>query len=108
MIGERELRKLLFEYLAQPHDHYVTTIIASLRYTKPPDISNFFRRFLLSEVIEVVKKLLVPSQDDLLADADARSDLLDSEDLSEEEDAQTNFATRHNDMLDSFLLSSGG
>ena len=47
----------------------------------PPDESNFFRRFRLSEVIEVTRKLLTPgyvayedSQED-----DLRSDLYDSE-----------------------------
>ena len=61
MIGERELRKILFEYLSQPNDHYITSIIANLRYSRPPDQSNFFRRFNLREVIETVQKLLDPN-----------------------------------------------
>ena len=42
-IGERELRKLLYDYLSQAHDYYITTIIASLKYSRPPNASNFFR-----------------------------------------------------------------
>ena len=37
LIGERELRKVLYQYLSNPHDHYITTIIANLRYSKAPD-----------------------------------------------------------------------
>ena len=37
LIGERELRKVLYQYLANPHDHYITTIIANLKYSKAPD-----------------------------------------------------------------------
>ena len=73
----------------------------------PPDESNFFRRFRLSEVIEVTRKLLTPgyvayedSQEDEL-----RSDLYDSE--YSDTEAQTNMATHHDDMLDSFLLGRG-
>ena len=108
MIGERELRKVLFEYLARPHDHYVTSIIANLRYSMPPDESNFFRRFRLGEVVEVTKKLLTPgvigyeeSDEDEL-----RSDF-DDEEYSDTE-VQTNMATRNDDMLDSILLGRGG
>lgn len=42
LIGERELRRVLFEYLEEATDHHITTIICSLRYTKPPDDSNLF------------------------------------------------------------------
>ena len=42
-IGERELRKVLFEYLSQAPDHYITSILANLRSSRPPNESNFFR-----------------------------------------------------------------
>ena len=54
-IGERELRKLLYESLSQAHDHYITHIISNLRDSRPPDESNFFRRFKIAEIIDVIK-----------------------------------------------------
>lgn len=58
-IGERELRKILFEYLSNAHDHYITSILASLRSSRPPDNSNFFRQFMIAEVKQAVNDLLV-------------------------------------------------
>ena len=44
-IGERELRKVLYEYLSNAHDHYITTILANLRSSRPPNEANFFRQY---------------------------------------------------------------
>ena len=54
-IGERELRKILYESLSQAHDHYITSIISNLHKSWPPNASNFFRRFDINEIIEVIK-----------------------------------------------------
>ena len=65
MIGERELRKVLFEYLGDPHDHYITTIVSNLKFSLPPSNSSFFRRFLITEVIEMIDEILMNDEQDL-------------------------------------------
>ena len=73
---------MLYQYLANPHDHYITTIIANLRYSKAPDQSNFFLRFRIAEIVEVVKRLFVQS-----AELAAQIPMVDyGDDLSESED----------------------
>ena len=57
LIGERELRRVLNEYLEHASDFHITTLICSLRHVKPPDNSNLFQRFKLAEVIEQLKQM---------------------------------------------------
>lgn len=64
LIGERELRKLLFDYLDRAPDLYISTIIGNLRYSRDPDDSNFFRRFNLTEIISTVQTLMIDQADD--------------------------------------------
>lgn len=50
---------MLYEYLSQAHDHYITCILASLRSSRPPNDSNFFRQFKINEVVFTVRKLFL-------------------------------------------------
>ena len=53
------MRKLLYDYLANAHDHQITSIVASLQYSSPPSSVNLFRQFKLGEVITVIRRLFL-------------------------------------------------
>ena len=57
LIGERELRRVLTEYLQNASDFHVSSIISSLRIAKKADHSNLFRRFKIDEVIIELKAM---------------------------------------------------
>ena len=57
MIGERDLRRILFENLDSCSDYHVDTIVAQLKTTTHIDKDNYFRRFDIKEAIEELDKI---------------------------------------------------
>jgi hypothetical protein len=86
LIGERELRKILYEYLSQAHDYYITTIIANLKFSRPPNAANFFRQFKLQEIISVVWEVLGQHRSQEDVDALFFGDEIDGDSYYDSED----------------------
>ena len=57
LIGERELRRVLRDYLEDATDFHLTTIISALRVVKQPGDGSLFQQFSIDEVVREIGQM---------------------------------------------------